>query len=205
MAVGLDIDKDSFDVAMANRHALDAGRSKLMQEGRFSTPRFTCQKQMLVGIADVLALTAIDVEGLSLGAIADFTRFHHAFAGIVAPDFTRLAIRHAAIAAELCSIRAGAFAARFVGTFRARRTTDWPAHLVWVWTDAFAGFRIDHIGGNADHARARWRGSGNRGRNVRAAASGVDCSSAIGEAGLEQVKVRNLSGGIAAMHSAWRL
>jgi demethylmenaquinone methyltransferase/2-methoxy-6-polyprenyl-1,4-benzoquinol methylase len=27
----------------------------------------------------------------------------------------------------------------------------------------------------------------------------------IGEAGLEQVKVRNLSGGIAAMHSAWRL
>ena len=27
----------------------------------------------------------------------------------------------------------------------------------------------------------------------------------IGDAGLEQVKVRNLSGGIAAMHSAWRL
>jgi demethylmenaquinone methyltransferase/2-methoxy-6-polyprenyl-1,4-benzoquinol methylase len=27
----------------------------------------------------------------------------------------------------------------------------------------------------------------------------------IGEAGLGQVKVRNLSGGIAAMHSAWRL
>ncbi len=27
----------------------------------------------------------------------------------------------------------------------------------------------------------------------------------IGETGLEQVKVRNLSGGIAAMHSAWRL
>ncbi|HEX2761436.1 MAG TPA: class I SAM-dependent methyltransferase, partial [Rhizomicrobium sp.] len=27
----------------------------------------------------------------------------------------------------------------------------------------------------------------------------------IGEAGLDQVKVRNLSGGIAAMHSAWRL
>jgi demethylmenaquinone methyltransferase/2-methoxy-6-polyprenyl-1,4-benzoquinol methylase len=27
----------------------------------------------------------------------------------------------------------------------------------------------------------------------------------IGDAGLEQVNVRNLSGGIAAMHSAWRL
>ena len=27
----------------------------------------------------------------------------------------------------------------------------------------------------------------------------------IGEVGLDQVKVRNLSGGIAAMHSAWRL
>ena len=27
----------------------------------------------------------------------------------------------------------------------------------------------------------------------------------IADAGLEQVKVRNLSGGIAAMHSAWRL
>jgi demethylmenaquinone methyltransferase/2-methoxy-6-polyprenyl-1,4-benzoquinol methylase len=27
----------------------------------------------------------------------------------------------------------------------------------------------------------------------------------IGDAGLEQVKIRNLSGGIAAMHSAWRL
>jgi len=27
----------------------------------------------------------------------------------------------------------------------------------------------------------------------------------IRDAGLEQVKVRNLSGGIAAMHSAWRL
>src|SRR5258707_2898659 len=30
-------------------------------------------------------------------------------------------------------------------------------------------------------------------------------ASMIAEAGLEQVKVRNLSGGIAAMHSAWRL
>jgi len=27
----------------------------------------------------------------------------------------------------------------------------------------------------------------------------------ISDAGLEQVKVRNLSGGIAAIHSAWRL
>ena len=27
----------------------------------------------------------------------------------------------------------------------------------------------------------------------------------IGAAGLEQVKIRNLSGGIAALHSAWRL
>ena len=27
----------------------------------------------------------------------------------------------------------------------------------------------------------------------------------ISDAGLEQVKVRNLSGGIAAMHSAWRI
>jgi demethylmenaquinone methyltransferase/2-methoxy-6-polyprenyl-1,4-benzoquinol methylase len=30
-------------------------------------------------------------------------------------------------------------------------------------------------------------------------------ASMIADAGLEQVKVRNLSGGIAAMHSAWRL
>src|SRR4051812_1990967 len=30
-------------------------------------------------------------------------------------------------------------------------------------------------------------------------------ASMIGEAGLDQVKIRNLSGGIAAMHSAWRL
>ena len=27
----------------------------------------------------------------------------------------------------------------------------------------------------------------------------------IGEAGLERVTIRNLSGGIAAMHSAWRI
>jgi len=27
----------------------------------------------------------------------------------------------------------------------------------------------------------------------------------IADAGLEQVKVRNLSGGIAALHSAWRI
>jgi demethylmenaquinone methyltransferase/2-methoxy-6-polyprenyl-1,4-benzoquinol methylase len=68
--------------------------------------------------------------------------------------------------------------------------------------DAYSFKLLPKLGGSVAQDEASYRYLA---ESIRRFPPQAGFAKMIGEAGLEQVKVRNLSGGIAAMHSAWRL